>query len=196
MCPLFYILPPATSFKNYFLIHSVLLSFFFVLHLHTVQVLFIYMVLCKGPWFRSVYISSTKSDLRGQSTCSNPAIQSEAHTGRRSASKQSIYPLETRNKFQRQCPPSQRSSDASPWAHSFDPHTGRERGSCAVSSHSPAQNCLGPLTAYQTLRHSFSHAHFLGSPKHSPGPCLHFYPLSSKALYTAIGAPPTPTCTC
>lgn len=29
MSPLFYILPPATSFKNYFLIHSVLLRLLF-----------------------------------------------------------------------------------------------------------------------------------------------------------------------
>ena len=47
-------------------------------------------------------------------------------------------------------------------------HWETARQLCTLSSHSPAQNCLGPLTAHQTLRHNFSHAHFLGSPKHAP----------------------------
>lgn len=136
-CPLCstYFLPllPSRIISWFTLCYS---GYFFVLHLHTVQVLFTSMVLCKGPWFWSVYVSSTISDLRGESTCSNPSTQSEAHTGSPNASK---TPLETRNKFRRQCPPSQRSSDASPRARSFVHHTGRERSSCA---HSPATPLL------------------------------------------------------
>ena len=90
--------------------------------------------------------------------CSNPSIQSEVHTGRRNASEQSTYPLETRDKFQRQCPPSQRSSDASPWAHSFVPHTGRQRGSCAHSPVTPllrtAQDLSLPIKHSDTTSHT------------------------------------------
>ena len=44
------------------------------------------------------------------------------------------------------------------------PHCECAHQLCTLSSHSPAQNCLGPLAAYQTFKHSFSHVHFLALP--------------------------------
>lgn len=110
------------------------------------------------------------------------------HTGSPNASKQAIYPLERETSSERQCPPSQRSSDASHRLICSSAHTvKRAHQLCTLSSHFPAQNCLGPLTAYQTVKHSFSRA-LPSSPKHSPHLCLHFYP-SAANLSTQLALP-------
>lgn len=188
MSPLFYILPPVTSFfffppvtsfKNYFLIHSVLLSLLFcstsaynpsTIYLHgALQRPMILKCLCflnRIRFKKKIYVF--QSFYTKWST----------HTGSPNASKQSIYPLETWNKFRRQCPPSQRSSDASHgficssitlWKHTPAVHTLQ---SLPCSKLPRTSRCL-PNIQTQLLTHALSRLAFrMSSRVQKAGFCL------------------------
>lgn len=173
MSPLFYILPPVTSFFFFFLplLPSRIISwftlcysaYFFVLRLHIIQVLFTCTVLCKGLWFWSVCVSSTESDLRRKSTCSNPSTQSEVHTQAVPMLPNSQFTLWRRETSSEDNVLLHKGVQMHPTGSSvLLSHCESTHQLCTLSSHSPAQNCLGPLAAYQTFKHSFSHMHSLG----------------------------------
>ena len=183
MFPLFYILPPVTSFENYFLIHSVLLSLLFcstsaynpsTIYLHgALQSPTILKCLCflnRIRFKKKIYVF--QSFYTKQST----------HTGSPNASKQAIYPLETWNKFRRQCPPSQRSSDAS---------HGLIRSSTTLWVRAPAVHTLQSLPCSKLPRTSRCLPNIQtqlltralpSSPKHSPRLCPSAANLSTPQL--------------
>lgn len=75
------------------------------------------------------------------------------------------------------------------------PHCECAHQLCTLSSHSPAQNCLGPLAAYQTFKHSFSHVHFLALPNTPRASAYTSAPQQQISLHHNWRSP-DPSCTC
>ena len=95
--------------------------------------------------------------------CSNPCTQSEVHTQAVPMLPNSQFTLWRRETSSEDNVLLHKGVQAHPTGSSVLPaHCESARQLCTHSSHSPAQNCLGPLTAYQTFKHSFSHVRFLG----------------------------------
>lgn len=92
-----------------------LLSYFFVLHLHTIQTLFTWIVLCKDLLnLRSLCFLNRIRNYSTKSLCSDSLTQ-RSSTHRSPYTQESVHPLEAQNKFETWYSLLQSNSDATPF---------------------------------------------------------------------------------